>query len=91
MRVRRVAFFPGHSHPDEVVDDHNDDVDDDVQDDDDVDGAGPEGHNETVVDVNESKAENVVQPEHQPAGGHHHHHDQDEGEDDDADEDLRYE
>ena len=45
-----------------------------------------------MVDVDESKAEQVVQPEHQPAGGHHHHHhDQDEGEDDDADEDLRYE
>ena len=36
-----------------------------------------------MVDVDESEAEQIVQPEHQPGGQHHHHHGED---DDDEDE-----
>ena len=37
IRVRYAGFFPGYSHPDEVIDDHHndDDEDDDFDDDDD--------------------------------------------------------
>ena len=38
-----------------------------------------------MVDVDESEAEQIVQPEHQPGGQHHHggQHDHHHGEDDD--------
>ena len=34
IRVRHAGFFPGYSHPDEVIDDHHNDDDDDDDDDD---------------------------------------------------------
>ena len=37
-----------------------------------------------MVDVDESKAEQIVQPEHQPGGQHDHHHGEDVDDEDES-------